>query len=115
MPGLYLLQLFNSHENCKIQTNMFDYAHIRGGVVVDDHKSGENFCGNAGTTSGHSTYTNEAITKSASSADSSASSSAMSGGSGHHAAASKPAPPKKVDCGNGWGQTKCLQQIIILI
>ena len=172
MPGLYLLQLFNTKENCHIQSNLFKNAHISGAVVINDSKSGENFCGNAGDTTGHSGYTNEtsSSSKSASSAHSSSSAhSAANGnvgshnvsqpggtanpshnaghqgnhggssnagaaamakakqaekhnGGGHQAptpAKKAPAPAKKasssVACGSGWGQSSCLQQIIILL
>ena len=64
MPGLYLLQLFESHEDCKIQMNNFHNAKIAGGVTIDDDNSGENFCGNAGDTTGGSSYVNEVSSKS---------------------------------------------------
>ena len=125
MPGLYLLQLFNSKENCHIQNNLFKGAHIGGMVSISDAHSGENFCGDAGDTTGHSVYTNETSSSSisASSAHSSSSAhSAANGGSansshsagGNHggssnAGAAAMAKAKEAEKHNG------LQQIIILI
>ena len=77
MPGLYLLQLFESKENCKIQFNNFHGAHITGSVTVDDSNSGENFCGDAGDTTGNSTYTNMSSSSSKAASTSASSSSAM--------------------------------------
>ena len=77
MPGLQLLQLsFNAKENCRIQTVNLDGAVITGGVYSTDAHSGENFCGNAGDTTGHSRFS----TYTSSSARSSANSSSTSGG-----------------------------------
>ena len=85
MPGLQLLQLsFVTKEHCQIQTENLDGAVIKGGVWITDAHSGENFCGNAGDTTGHSKFT----TSTSSSANSSSSASSSSGGgtsAGHKA------------------------------
>ena len=62
---------------CHMQTNNFDGAFIKGSVAVDNDHSGENFCGNAGLTTGGSTYVNRVASSANSS--SSASSSANAG------------------------------------
>merc|ERR1712166_39226 len=87
MPGLYLLQLFNTKENCKIQSNNLQGAHIRGNYTVNDSHSGENFCGNAGDTTGGSSYTNSA------SSSANANSSSQSGPGSPPASQSAPGPP----------------------
>merc|ERR1712195_116583 len=79
----FLINLMRTKEHCKIQSNNLQGVHIGGSVTINDSGSGENFCGNAGDTSGHSHYTN----KSSSSANSSSSSSGGGGASsaGHNA------------------------------
>ena len=86
MPGLYLLQLFETKENCSIQANLFKGAHIGGTVTIDDDNSGENFCGNAGDTTGNSHYTDMSDSKSDSNSRSSSSAGANAGASAMKAA-----------------------------
>ena len=111
-------------ENCLIQTNEFQDATIGKGVTITDAHSGENFCGNAGDTSGHSTYTNTATSASASTAGSSTTSSA--GQTAMQKAkntSTKPAPapaptkalPAKTTDGCAWGPGACGMQIILLL
>ena len=75
MPSLYLVNLMNTKDNCHIQQNNFHGATVGGNITVTNAHSGENICGDAGTTSGGSTFVN----KTSSSADSSASASSSAG------------------------------------
>ena len=124
MPTLYLLNLFNTRENCNIQTNIFKGAHIGGGVSISDAGSGENFCGNAGDTTGHSTYTNESSSSSSANSSSSSASSAgqnamQNAKNNEHHSSSQPAPasPQKPAAQQSsacaWGPGAC--GIILLI
>merc|ERR1712166_1075211 len=104
MPGLYLLQLFDTKEHCKIQSNNLKDAHIGGNYIDDNSHSGENFCGNAGDTTGHSKYLNKVTSK----ATSKATSKSSSGGGSTTPPASKPSTPPSTGgsskvCGGGWG------------
>ena len=110
MSDLALLQLFATKINCEIQHNIFKGAHIGGMVTINDGHSGENFCGNAGDTTGHSKYINETDSKSTSKSASSATSKASTGGhaKSHHA-------KKDQSCGHGWGQSPCKKVMILMI
>ena len=122
MPGLYLLQLMETKENCNIQQNDFSGSFLRGNVIIKSVHTGENFCGDAGDTGEGSSYKNEVTSNSASSGTSTSASSAGTAAAAsshsssthkiqHHAAAK--APVAKKVCGSGWGQHAC--SIIILI
>ena len=68
---MFLQLLMATNEHCKEQSNNLKGAHIAGGVTINDSHSGENFCGNAGNTTGHSRYVNKTRSSARSSADSS--------------------------------------------
>ena len=109
-----------THLPCHVQTNNFDGATIKGMVSVDNDHSGENFCGNAGLTTGGSTYVNKVASDSTSSSSSSSASSAgqnamqKAKNNEHHSA---PAPAKKAPASSAcaWGAGACGMQIILLL
>ena len=107
-----------THLPCHVQTNNFDGAFIKGKVSVDNDNSGENFCGNAGLTTGDSTYVNRVASDSNSSSSSSSASSAgqnamqKAKNNEHHSAPAKKAPASSA-C--AWGAGACGMQIILLL